>query len=374
MYLKSLSLSHYKNLTQSDLDFVPKINCFLGNNGEGKTNLIDAIYYLSFCKSYTNSIDSQCINHDEDYFVISGEYQRKEATEKIYCALQRKRTKQFKRNKKKYAKLSEHIGLLPSVMLSPIDSRLLLDGSDERRKYMDGVISQFDKQYLSTLIAHNKILSQRNTYLKQGFSRFFDEELMEVWDEQLNKLGDEIFKKREEFIKALTPVFQKYYSFISGDREKVMLTYRSDRSTQDYLHALRSARQRDLALGYTTQGIHKDDLSFMLEDYPIKRLGSQGQQKTYLTALKFAQYDFISKRSGITPILLLDDIFDKLDSKRVEKIVELVSGEEFGQIFISDTNREHLYDILEKIGKTYRVFFVENGDVTAHEKAQKNRP
>jgi len=361
MHLKSLSLANYKNIIQSDIDFVPKINCILGNNGEGKTNVLDAIYYLSFCKSYTNSIDSQNINHDEEYFVITGEYERHNTTEKIYCGLQRKRSKQFKRNKKKYAKLSEHIGLLPLVMVSPIDNKLLLDGSDERRKYIDGVISQFDKQYLGTLISYNKILAQRNSYLKQGYSQFFDDELVSVWDEQLNTFGAQIFKKREDFIKELIPVFQKYYSFISGDREEVMLEYQSDWFDGEYMYQLRDSRQRDLALGYTTKGIHKDDLKFKLGEFPIKRMGSQGQQKTYLTALKFAQYDFISRRSGVTPILLLDDIFDKLDSKRVEKIVELVSGEDFGQIFISDTNREHLYDILNKIGKEYRVFFVDNG-------------
>lgn len=361
MYLKSLSLANYKNILQTDLDFVPKINCILGNNGEGKTNLLDAIYYLSFCKSYTNPIDSQNINHEEDYFVISGEYSRNESTEKIYCGLQRKRSKQFKRNKKKYAKLSEHIGLLPLVMVSPIDNKLVLDGSDERRKYIDGVISQFDKQYLGTLISYNKILAQRNSYLKQGYSQFFDGELVSVWDEQLTTLGADIFKKREEFIKELIPVFQKYYSFISGDREEVMLEYQSDWLAGEFMNQLRDSRQKDLALGYTTKGIHKDDLKFKLGEFPIKRLGSQGQQKTYLTALKFAQYDFISRRAGLTPILLLDDIFDKLDSKRVEKIVELVSGDDFGQIFITDTNREHLYDILEKIGKEYRVFFVDNG-------------
>ena len=364
MHLKSLSLANYKNIIQSDIDFVPKINCILGNNGEGKTNVLDAIYYLSFCKSYTNSIDSQNINHDEEYFVISGEYERKETTEKIFCGLQRKRSKQFKRNKKKYPKLSQHIGLLPLVMLSPVDSKLLLDGSDERRKYLDGVISQFDTQYLGTLISYNKILAQRNSYLKQGYSRFFDDELVSVWDVQLNTLGTEIFNKREAFIKELIPVFQKYYSFISGDREEVMLDYKSDMFEGEYMYQLRDSRQRDLALGYTTKGIHKDDLKFMLGEYPIKRMGSQGQQKTYLIALKFAQYDFISKRSGVTPILLLDDIFDKLDSVRVEKIVEMVSGDDFGQIFITDTNREHLYEILEKIGKAYRVFFVDNGVMT----------
>jgi len=363
MHLKQLSLANYKNIKQSDLRFVPKINCILGNNGEGKTNLLDAIYYLSFCKSYTNPADSQNINHEEDYFVLNGEYERKDSTEVIYCALQRKRPKQFKRNKKKYNKLSEHIGLLPLVMVSPIDSKLVLDGSDERRKYIDGVISQFDKAYLDTLIAYNKILLQRNSYLKQAFSKAFDAELMAVWDEQLDVLAQDIYKKREDFVRELIPVFQHYYSFISGYRENVVLEYQSDMKEGSLLPQLQAARQKDMALGYTTKGIHKDDLKFLLEDYPIKRLGSQGQQKTYLTALKFAQYEFISKRSGNTPILLLDDIFDKLDSHRVEKIVELVSGEDFGQIFITDTNREHLYDILEKIGKEYCVFFVENGEI-----------
>ena len=258
MHLKKLSLANYKNIKESDLTFVPKINCVLGNNGEGKTNLLDAIYYLSFCKSYTNPVDSQNINHEEEYFVLNGEYQRNDSKEVIYCGLQRKRAKQFKRNKKKYSKLSEHIGLLPLVMVSPIDSKLVLDGSDERRKYIDGVISQFDKQYLGTLISYNKILTQRNSYLKQGFSQFFDEELVSVWDEQLDTLAELIYQKRKDFILELIPVFQKYYSFISGDREKVILEYQSDMSEGKLLYQLSAARQRDLALGFTTKGIHKD--------------------------------------------------------------------------------------------------------------------
>lgn len=361
MHLRSISLVSYKNVLQCDLDFVPKINCILGNNGEGKTNLLDAIYYLSFCKGYINTVDSQNINHDEEYSIISGEYERKESTEKIYCGLQRKRPKQFKRNKKKYTRLSEHIGLLPLVMVSPLDSKLVLEGSEERRRYMDGVISQFDKKYLESLITYNKVLLQRNTYLKRGYSKQFDLELIAVWNDQLNSLGSLIFEKRTSFIQELIPVFQRYYAFISGDREQVFLEYNSHFSEGDYGLQLKDSMQKDLALGYTTKGVHRDDLLFKLDAYPIKRLGSQGQQKTYLTALKFAQFEFIAKRGSVTPILLLDDIFDKLDSHRVEKIVELVSGDDFGQIFITDTNREHLYEILETIGKDYCVFLVENG-------------
>ncbi len=363
MFLKSISVNNYKNIKLAELNFSPKINCFLGNNGEGKTNLLDAIYYLSFCKSYTNSIDAQNINHEEEYFVLNGEYERNENKEVIYCGLQRKSSKIFKRNKKKYSKLSEHIGLIPLVMVSPIDSKLILEGSEERRKYIDSVISIFDKQYLNTIIAYNKILTQRNTYLKQGFSKYFDEELLCVWDDQLSTLANDIFEKREAFIKELMPVFQKYYTFISGNKEKVYLTYKTDMTEGLLTEQLKSVRQKDLAVGYTTKGIHKDDLNFMLDEYAIKRLGSQGQQKTYLTALKFAQYEFVYKRANITPILLLDDVFDKLDANRVEKIVELVSGNDFGQIFITDTNRDHLYEILEKIGKDHKVYFLENEEI-----------
>lgn len=364
MHLESIAIANYKNILQCELDFVPKVNCILGNNGEGKTNLLDAIYYLSFCKGYINTVDSQNINHDHDLAFISGEYARKESKEKIYSGLQRKRPKQFKRNKKKYSKLSDHIGLLPLVMVSPIDSKLVLEGSEERRRYMDGVISQFDKKYLETLIAYNKVLTQRNIYLKQGFSSQFDIELVGVWNDQLQVLGSVIYEKRSTFVQEIIPVFQKYYSFISGNKEEVKLEYNTHMADGHYERQLSGSMQKDLALGYTSRGIHRDDLVFALDGLPIKRLGSQGQQKTFLTALKFAQFEFIAKQGDVVPILLLDDIFDKLDALRVEKIVELVSGEDFGQIFITDTNREHLYDILERIGKAYRVFFVEQGEFT----------
>ena len=363
MHLNSISVSNYKNIKQAELVLSPKINCFLGNNGEGKTNFLDAVYYLSFCKNYINSVDTLNINHEEDFFVLNGEYERNGNKEVIYCGLQRKTQKLFKRNKKKYSRLSEHIGLLPLVMLSPIDSKLILDGSDERRKYIDSVISLFDKQYLNDIISYNKVLNQRNTYLKQSNSSFFDNDLLSVWDEQLNSLANIIYEKRDAYINELIPVFQKYYSFISGNKEKVNLTYKTDITDGELIEQLKNTRTKDLAIGYTTKGIHKDDLLFLLDEYPIKRLGSQGQQKTYLTALKFAQYEFISIRSNLTPILLLDDVFDKLDSNRVEKIVELVSGNDFGQIFMTDTNRDHLYDLLEKIGKDHKVFFVENGEI-----------
>ena len=361
MHLESISIANYKNILQCELDFVPKVNCILGNNGEGKTNLLDAIYYLSFCKGYINTADSQNINHDQDVAFISGIYDRKASKEKIYSGLQRKRPKQFKRNKKKYTKLSDHIGLLPLVMISPIDSKLVIEGSEERRRYMDGVISQFDKKYLETLIAYNKVLTQRNIYLKQGFSPQFDIELVGVWNNQLETLGAVIHDKRQAFVTELIPVFQRYYSFISGNKEEVKLEYNTHLADGNYERQLSESMQKDLALGYTSRGVHRDDLAFRLDGFPIKRLGSQGQQKTYLTALKFAQFEFIAKQGDVVPILLLDDMFDKLDTLRVEKIIELVSGQDFGQIFITDTNREHLYDILERIGKDYKVFFVEQG-------------
>ena len=363
MWLKRISILNYKNLEQVDLAFSRKMNCIIGRNGMGKTNLMDAVYYLSFCKSATNPVDSQNICHDQDFFVVQGFYETDDGDpEEVYCGLKRRQKKQFKRNKKEYTRLSDHIGLIPLVMVSPADSLLIAGGSEERRRFMDVVISQFDREYLDALIRYNKALLQRNTLLKAEVEP--EEELMAVWEEAMAASGEVVYRKRREFIDEFIPVFQSYYSYISQGREQVSLAYESHAAEGNLLELLAASRQRDRIMGYSLKGVHKDDLIMQLGDFPIKREGSQGQNKTYLIALKLAQFEFL-KRTGshTTPIVLLDDIFDKLDSSRVEQIVKLVAGGSFEQIFITDTNRDHLDKILKKIEGDYKLFEVDNGMV-----------
>lgn len=364
MHIEEISIVNYKNINEAGIAFSHRLNCFIGKNGAGKTNILDAIYYLSFCKSFFTVNDQLNINHEENYFILNGQYHRADSHETINCGLQKGQKKQFKRNTKPYKKLQEHIGLLPLVMISPSDSELILGGSDERRKFMDGVISQYNQNYLDDLLKYNRALLQRNNLLKQFTTdRYFDEELLGIWDNQLIEYGNRIHEQRAKFVQKLIPVFQKYYSFISQGSEEVGLVHQSDLYDSDFESILKSALAKDRAVQYTSVGIHKDDLVLNLGEHPIKKLGSQGQKKTYLVALKLAQFDFIKEISGIKPMLLLDDIFDKLDSQRVEQIVATVAGEQFGQIFITDTNREHLDTIIEKLHTDFRIFMVETGKV-----------
>lgn len=352
MWLKRISIVNYKNLEQAELTFSRKMNCIIGKNGMGKTNLMDAVYYLSFCKSATNPIDSQNIRHEQDFFVLQGFYETDGGDpEEVYCGLKRRQKKQFKRNKKEYTRLSDHIGLIPLVMVSPADTLLIAGGSEERRRFMDVVISQFDREYLDALIRYNKALMQRNTLLKAELEP--DEELMIVWEEMMASTGEIVFRKRRQFIEEFIPIFQSYYAYISQNREQVKLSYQSHAAEGDLLTLLRENRQRDRVMGYSLKGIHKDDLIMQLGEFPMKREGSQGQNKTYLIALKLAQFEFLKRTgSGTTPLILLDDIFDKLDALRVEQIVKLVAGDNFGQIFITDTNRDHLDRILKRLRAT----------------------
>lgn len=369
MILKRISILNYKNLEQVELAFSPKLNCFFGQNGMGKTNLLDAIYFLSFCKSSANPIDSQNIRHDQDFFVIQGFYEAPDGTpEEIYCGMKRRQKKQFKRNKKEYSRLSDHIGFLPLVMVSPADSELIAGGSDERRRFMDVVISQYDKEYLDALIRYNKALLQRNTLLKS--EQPVEEELFLIWEEMMAQAGEVVFRKREAFISEFIPIFQSFYSFISQDKERVGLTYDSHARNASLLEVIKESRTRDRIMGYSLHGIHKDELNMLLGDFPIKREGSQGQNKTYLVALKLAQFDFLKRTGTTVPLLLLDDIFDKLDASRVEQIIKLVAGDSFGQIFITDTNREHLDRILHNVGSDYKMFQVVQGMISEGEEGE----
>ncbi len=357
--LNTLSLINFKNYEQADFDFCPKINCLAGNNGAGKTNVLDAVYYLSMTKSFFNPADTQNIRYDTDFFVIQGDYDRKELSEKIYCGMKRGQKKVFRRNKKDYERLSEHIGLLPVVMISPADGNLITGGSEERRRFMNEVISQYDRNYLQDMMSYNRSLEQRNALLKQfAATNSFDADMLEIWNEQLAAVGSRIYTARSNFCRELVPVFQEYYREISGGNEKTELIYRSQLSDTDYASLLRESTDKDRMLQFTSSGIHKDDLLLQMDGFPIKRSGSQGQQKTFLVSLKLANFGFIRKHCDITPLLLLDDIFDKFDAHRVGQIVRLVSGDRFGQIFITDTGREHIEGIFKQTNCEYRLFEV----------------
>jgi DNA replication and repair protein RecF len=356
MYLKNISLVNFKNYGETELDFSSKINCFVGNNGVGKTNILDGIHYLSLTKSFFNTIDSINIRHGEDYFIVQGTFVHDDEEDKIYCAFQKQKQKVFRRNGKDYQKLSDHVGRYPVVMISPADSALISEGSEERRKFLNKIISQYSTEYLDSVIKYNKALQQRNKLLKDfRISGRFEEDVISIWDEQLVKYGYLIFRERDNLVNELIPVFQKYYSMISSGKEKVTLTYRSHLSEGLFAESLRSSMAKDRILEYTTVGIHKDDLIFGMNDFNVKSLGSQGQQKSYLVALKLAKFEYIKQKSGFPPVLLFDDIFDKFDAERVEQIIRLVGNNRFGQIFITDTHQDRLQNILSSLDSDFKL-------------------
>ena len=369
MHLKQLHLINFKNIESAQLSLSEGINCFIGNNGAGKTNLLDAVYYMSFCKSFFNPVDSQSIKHENDFFVIQGSYDLNGNEEHIYCGFKKGQKKQFKRNKKEYEKLSNHIGTLPLVMISPQDENLIIEGSELRRKYIDSVISQYDKSYLEHLISYNKLLSQRNAYLK-SISVLNNEahNMLDIWDMQMISLGQGISQARKQFLIELKEIFHELYNYVSGSNEVVDFEYKSHLLKGDFEELLKESRNRDLVLGYSTKGIHRDDVEFSINGYPIKKIGSQGQKKTFLIALKLGQFMFLDKHKNTKPILLLDDIFDKLDSERGDRLIELVGGESFNQIFITDTQLNRVLPILQQIDKESVVFAVEDGVFTSIEK------
>lgn len=367
MILNKLSVINYKNIKQADLELSPKINCFFGKNGMGKTNLLDAIYYLSFCKSYTNMPDTQNVLHESDFFVIQGDYLCNNSKETIYCGFKKRQKKHFKKNQKEYDKLSDHIGYIPLIMISPTDSVLLQGNSEERRKFIDLSISQYDKEYLHALVNYQRALFQRNALLKSDMLPSND--LFELWEENMAHDATVIYRKRNLFLERFIPIFKQYYHQISGHAEEVSLNYLSHLQDEtDLLSLWKQHRERDHAIGYTTKGVHKDDLEMLLDGFPIRKIGSQGQNKTFLIALKLAQFEFLKQNRNSNPLLLLDDIFDKLDADRVEKIIKLVASEQFGQIFITDTNRKYLDEILTIVPQSYRLFEVNHGEITKLER------
>ena len=357
MYLKKISLFNYKNFSEADFEFNHKINCFVGKNGIGKTNVLDAIYHLSYGKSYFNPLAVQNIKHGEEFFVIDGEFEKKKRSEQIVCSLKKGQKKILKRNGKQYEKFSEHVGFIPLVIISPADTDLITEGSETRRKFIDTVISQLDSHYLQELIQYQKILSQRNALLKYfALNHVFETDTLAIYNEQLNDLGQRIFEKRKTFLADFIPIFNHHHHVITDSAENVQLVYESTLHEKDLLTLLQENLSKDRVLQYTSVGIHKDDLSFEIDNYPIKKFGSQGQQKSFLIALKLAQFDFIKKKCGEKPILLFDDIFDKLDETRVGKIVEMVNNDDFGQLFISDTHPERTEAIVKSTHQSYTIF------------------
>ena len=364
MYLKKLSLVNFKNYEETELEFSPKINSLVGNNGVGKTNILDAIHYLSLTKSFFNNIDSISIRHGEDYFIIDGTFVRNEEEDKIYCAFQKQKQKVLKKNNKEYQKLSDHVGKYPVVMISPADSSLISEGSEERRRFLNKIISQYNPEYLDSVLKYSKALQNRNRLLKDfKATGEFDNDALVIWDSQLVKYGTYVFRERELLVNELIPVFQENYSMISSGKENVKLSYRSHLSEGDFAEALASSVAKDRFLEYTTIGIHKDDLLLEMNGHSVKSLGSQGQQKSYLVALKLAKFEYIRQKSGISPILLLDDIFDKFDAGRVEQIIRLVGNHRFGQIFMTDTHQNRLHEILSSHNTQYKLFRINNNNV-----------
>jgi DNA replication and repair protein RecF len=357
MYLKKLSLFNYKNFAESNFVFDSKINCFVGKNGIGKTNVLDAIYHLSVGKSYFNPLAIQNIRHNEEFFVIDGEFEKQERLEQIVCSLKKGNKKILKRNGKIYEKFSDHLGFIPLVIISPADNDLIVDGSETRRKFIDSVISQLDSNYLLNLIQYQKIISQRNALLKYfALNQVFEIETLDIYNEQLNVFGQSIFEKRKVFLEEFIPIFNKHHQNITSSQETVQIKYESHLFDKNLKQLLEENINKDRMLQYTSVGIHKDDLMFEIDHYPIKKFGSQGQQKSFLIALKLAQFEFVKQQSGENPILLFDDIFDKLDEFRVQKIISMVIDDNFGQIFISDTHIERTENIVKSTHRSYKIF------------------
>ena len=362
MRLKKLSLLHFKNIARQELEFCRGVNCLVGDNGAGKTNVMDAIYYLSMCKSSLPMTDTQSIRHGEEGFLVEGQYvSDEEKNERIVCSFTRKGGKVLKRNGKEYERLADHVGLVPAVIVSPADNALISDAAEERRRYLNACISQLDRPYLANVMRYNAVLAERNRLLKMQP----DETMLAIYDDQLTDYGTKIHAARQAFAERLQPVVAEYYRILSGDREEVELHYKSELGERPFDEILRAARQKDLVNEYTTSGIHRDDLTLRIGGYPLRKYGSQGQQKSFLIALKLAQYAIVAEACGEKPILLLDDLFDKLDAGRVEQLIRLVSDEAFGQIFITDCNPTRLKSILDEAGGEYALFTVANGEIAS---------
>ncbi|OIP01549.1 MAG: DNA recombination protein RecF [Bacteroidetes bacterium CG2_30_33_31] len=365
MQINKLSLNYFKNYLEEEFEFSKKVNIFTGNNGAGKTNVLDAIYYLSFTKSYFNSIDNQNINHGSKYFMINGTYNNSlDTVDTVNCAVQQNERKRFRLNKKEYSRMADHIGAFPLVIISPMDINMIFGGSEDRRKYIDSVISQFDKTYLDILLSYNKVLLQRNAFLKiLSENKNTEISQLDIWDEKFAFLGNEIYAKRKQFLIDFIPMIRNYYGFISLENEKAGIEYLSHLSEGDFLSLLKENRNKDIMMRYSNVGIHRDDLIFTLDNFTLKKYGSQGQQKSFLVALKLSQFEYTKLKKGFKPLLLLDDIFDKLDFIRIQQMMKLVSRNEFGQIFITDTNRSRIEKVFEGIDVEIKIFEIDNAKI-----------
>lgn len=364
MYLKYLQLINFKNYEEAELSLSPGINCFSGQNGSGKTNILDALHYLSMCKSYLNAIDRQNIRFGNQFFVIQGTWVKNQQEISIHCAVKNGAKKVFKRNKNEYEKLADHIGQFPSVMISPYDRDLIIEGSEFRRKWMDGIISQFNRKYLDNLQRYYKILDQRNALLKNMYDHgLFDSESIEIWDDQMILVGSAIHEARKKFLEEFIPVFQSNYNYIGLEIEEVQLEYKSQLNTSTFSDLLLQYQKKDAITHHSNVGIHKDDLVFTIKGHPVKKFGSQGQQKSFLIALKLAQYEWLKRHLNVNPVLMLDDIFDKLDNQRVQKLMELVSQQHFGQVLVTDTDPTRIRSIFKENGFESKNFLVNNGEI-----------
>ena len=365
MHLKSIHLINFKNYEEAEIALSSNVNCFVGMNGSGKTNILDAVHYLSLCKSYMNVLDRQNIRFDQQFFAIQGIWDKDQQEIAIHCAVKAGAKKVFKRNKKEYEKLADHIGQFPAVMISPYDRDLISEGSELRRKWMDGIISQFDRHYLDDIQKYGKILDQRNALLKNMYEqRLFDRESIEVWNDQMSRIGAAIHQKRKQFLEEFIPVFQERYNYIGLEEEEVHLEYRSQLNEMSFDDLLKAFEKKDAITHYSNGGTHKDDLLFTIKGHPIKKFGSQGQQKSFIIALRLAQYDWLKKQLNVNPVLLLDDIFDKLDQIRVKKLLNLVSNNYFGQVLVTDTDEERLRDIFQTGDFESKMFSVDQGVVS----------
>ena len=365
MHLQNLHLVNFKNYEEAEIHLSNGINCFVGKNGVGKTNILDAVHYLSICKSYMNVVDRQNIRFDQPFFVIQGDWVKEDVNVNIHCAVKVGAKKIFRRNKKEYEKLADHIGQFPAVMISPYDRDLISEGSELRRKWMDGIISQFDRRYLADIQKYIKVLVQRNALLKNmAENRLFDRESIEVWNVQMIELGNRIYEKRKNFLEEFIPVFQKHYDSIGLVNEEVHMVYNSQLNDGSFEKLLQESERRDAQTRFSNVGTHKDDLIFQIKGHPVKKFGSQGQQKSFIIALRLAQYEWLKNHLGVLPVLLLDDIFDKLDHSRVERLMKLVANNFFGQVLVTDTDLKRVQTIFADSDLESKLFEVAEGKIT----------
>ncbi len=361
MFLNRLTITNFKNISEADIEFSPAMNCLLGNNGMGKSNLLDAIYYLSFCKSFTSLPDSKVVRHGEQFMMLRGCYTRHGIDEELNAGYAVGRRKSFKRKGKEYQRLSDHIGSFPLVTATPHDIELINGTGEDRRRFIDQIIGQSDKVYLSSLIRYNSFLEQRNRMLRDHVA---DHNLFMAVETPMAIAAEYIAQARRRWTGQFSMLFDRYYKAVAGPQaEEVTLTYATtlEPGREPLTAQFDSARRHDEIVGHTSVGPHRDDLAMTIDTMPLRRIASQGQCKTFVIAMRLAQYDFLASATGLRPLLLLDDIFDKLDASRVERIVEITRGVNFGQIFITDTNRDHLDSIMTANGGDYRLWNVENG-------------